>query len=183
MDNKKIGSFIIILSSAFILSIFICMLCNFVINGSFDWSLYVVGGVAMAWIIIAPFLLVKKHRVIASLSGLTVGILPLLLLIEHLCPAKGWVFPLALPIVVISLISLWISAILFIYTKFNRYFLVSFEIVLFGFIVDLGVDIIVNRYLGKNLICAINLLKPAVFIVIAIIAAIVGMVQKQNSGR
>lgn len=180
--NKRRNSFILVLlSSAFILSIFICMLCNYVISGSFDWSLYAVGGEAMAWIIIAPFLLFKEHRVITSLIGLSIGILPLLLLIEHLCPSKGWVFPLALPIVVISLISLWISAILFIYTKFNRYFLVSFEIVLFGVIVDLGVDIIVNHYLGKNLISIINLLKPAVFIAIAIIVAIVGKVQKQKS--
>jgi transcriptional regulator with XRE-family HTH domain len=134
---------------SFLIGIFVCVLCNFVIQKRLDWSLYVVGSEIAAWVILAPFFLIKRHRFVGAMAGLTITILPLLFLIEYLCPIKGWVIPFALPMVVISLIGLWISVILFSYTRINRLYLVSFELILFGVVLNIIINSFVSNYLNS----------------------------------
>jgi hypothetical protein len=161
------------LSIAFLLAIFVCMLCNYVISGTFDWSLYVVGGEVVAWLLVYPFLAMKRHRCVAALTGLTITILPLLLLIEHLCPAKNWVFPFALSVVGVSLISLWVSVLLFVYTRISRWFRASIVTFLFGFIVNLSINAIVVSYFP---IADRNISVPIVAILTAFIAVVLGII-------
>lgn len=139
-----------ILSGAFLIAAFVCLLCNYVLDKTFDWSLYVVGSELTAWLIITPLLVMKRHRFTGSMVGLTVSILPLLFLIEYLCPVKGWVIPLALPIVLVSLACLWISVILFVYTKIDRFYLISFLLLLFGIGLNLSCNAFVENYLGST---------------------------------
>lgn len=138
-----------ILSITFLTAIFVCMLCNYVISGTFDWSLYVVGSEVVAWLLAFPFFVMKRHRFVASLTVLTITIIPLLLLIEHLCPEKNWVFPFAFSITAVSLAGLWITTLLFTYKRIrdNWWFRASVTIFMFGYIVNLGINGIVRYYL------------------------------------
>ena len=154
--------FLMVISSIFLLSMFVCLLCNYAISKTFDWALYIVGSEIVAWLVIFPFFLLKEYKFITAMAGLTLSILPFLFLIEALCPTKNWVLPLAAPIVVISLISLWVTVILFVYTKINRYYLMSFIFILFGVVVNLIINHLVSSYLNSatgnisNIITAIS---------------------------
>lgn len=64
---------------AFLTAAFVCMLCNYIIDKTFSWSLYVVGSEIVAWLIVYPFLAGKKHRCVLSLTALTITIMPLLM--------------------------------------------------------------------------------------------------------
>jgi len=149
-DQQKIHSKNIVfafLTAVFLIGIFVCCLCDYLIDKEFSWSLYVLGSEVTAWLIIMPFLKLNHNRSIVAMAALTVSIFPLLLLIEYLCPLKKWVIPFALPILIISLISLWISILLFIYTKIRRLYLVSFEFFFWGVIDNLIIQFFVNNYL------------------------------------
>lgn len=168
------------LSIAFLIALFVCLLCNYVINKTFSWSLYVAGSEVTAWLMAAPFFIMKKHRFVTSLAGLTVAILPLLLLIEHLCPIKNWVIPFALPIVVISLVSLWISVILFVYTKIGRLYLTAFMFILFGVIVSPIINTFTSSYLNSH---DENISVPIVAISSGFVAIVLFIIAFSNSHR
>lgn len=147
MDSKKVGRFIVsmrkqksltqkglaeklnvtnlIITIIFIVSVFsscICLLCNYLINNKFNWSLYVVGVFIVLWAVIIPVFKLKKFRAVASLGGFTVTLIPYLFLIQYLSPIKGWVIPLALPIAILSILALSISLFIWFYTKMNKFY-------------------------------------------------------------
>lgn len=140
----------IVINSAFLLALFTCMLCNYAISRKLDWSFYVLGSEAAAWMIIAPFFTLRKHRLAASLAGLSISILPLLMLIEFLCPVKGWVFPIALPITGMSLICLWAAVFLLNYTKINKIYVLSISFILFGVFLSLWINSFLMNYLNTS---------------------------------
>jgi transcriptional regulator with XRE-family HTH domain len=132
---------------AFLTAVFVCLLCNYAINRTFDWSLYVVGGTLTAWLVTAPLLTLKRHRVIAALSALTLTVVPLLMLIEYLCPAKNWVFPFGFSVALLSLSFLWISVPFFIYTRINRWYLGCYVLILFGVVANVTINTMTDRFL------------------------------------
>lgn len=140
--------YLTIMTGIFLIALFVCLLCNFIINRKFDWSLYVLGGEVTAWLVIAPFFLFKKYYIVASMAGLSISIWPLLNLIEYLCHVKGWVLPFAVPITVMSLVCLWLTVLLFTFTNINRFYLIAFAFILIGLILNLGINFFINSYLN-----------------------------------
>lgn len=137
-----------IISAIFLLGLFVCFLCNYVIDKKFSWSLYPAGALIVTWLTIIPLLLFNKHRALWSLFGMTISVLPYLFLVERLSPAKGWVIPLALPIVLVSIVSLLVIIYLFIYKKINTLYVLAITTFLFGVIVNIAVKSIVDSFLG-----------------------------------
>lgn len=149
--NKiKSSNVFALISVVFLLSIFICLLCNYAISNRFDWSLYPAGGIIVAWCIIAPLILGKKHRFLFSLIGMTISTVPYFFLIEYLCPYKGWVVPLALPVTGISVVLLFVVIVLLVYTRINRYYAAALISFLTGVVLNLVVNSIVNRYVENS---------------------------------
>lgn len=177
--SKVSGIILSVLSAAFLIAVFVCMLCNYVISGTFDWSLYVVGGEAAAWLIIFPFLGMKRHRLAASLTALTVIILPLLLLIEHLCPAKNWVFPFAFWTAVISLASLWVIFLLFAKTRISRWYLAALAAILFGVILNFSINAMVVHYLNASAENISTYITALSFAFAAAVLAAIGFIKKR----
>jgi len=139
-----------IVSFSFLVAAFVCFLCNYLISGKVDWALYPASAMMMTWLILAPWFLLRKYRVILSIAALLLCIFPFLSLVEYLCPVKGWVIPLAMPIVVLSVIPMLIIAVLWIYTKINRFYLGALASLLFGVVVNLGTNAIVQNVLNEN---------------------------------
>lgn len=135
------------LSIALLAGMFVCGLCNYIISGKFDWSLYVFGSAAFTWIVAAPLLIFKKYRCLFSMAGLSVAIIPLLLLIEYLSPEKNWVIPFALPIVIVSLASLWVFVLLLIFVKMRLANRIILAMILFGVVDNLVIQHFVGHYL------------------------------------
>ncbi|MBU3192189.1 DUF6320 domain-containing protein [Clostridium bowmanii] len=104
---KKINNsnVFLVISLTFLFSALGCLICNFAISGLLNWSLYPVGGLLIIWFTIIPIFFIKKHRVLISMFIMTVGLVPYLFLIEYLCPYKGWVLSLTIPIVGVVLIA------------------------------------------------------------------------------
>jgi Predicted transcriptional regulators len=174
---------LISMTFAFLTAAFVCLLCNYVIDKTFSWSLYVVGSEAAAWLIVSPLLAGKRHRVAMSLAALTITVMPLLMLIEHLCPAKGWVFPFAFSITAVSLAGLWLTAILFACKRIRHsgWFRASIVTFVFGNIVNLSINGIVRYYLSTPA----NISAPVVAFSCAfsaVVLAIIGNLKRPAKG-
>lgn len=137
----------ICLSGALLLGMFVCGLCNYIVSARFDWSLYVFGSAVLVWLVVAPLLKCGRYRSLFSLAGLSIAIVPLLLLIEYLSPAKDWVAPFALPITIIALVSLWLFVLLSVFVKTGFVNRIAFALVLFGVADNLLIQHFVGSYL------------------------------------
>lgn len=140
-----------IITIVFMIAMFVCLLCNYVINRRFDWSLYPAGALVVAWIAIAPLLLLKKNKIICALCGMTLSVIPYLFLVEYLCPAKGWVIPLALPDIAVSFVAVLCIVILFLYTKISKLYALAITIFLTGVVLNLIVNKITVNFLDSRL--------------------------------
>ena len=114
---------------------------------------------------------------------MTVALIPYLLLVEYLCPVKGWVIPMAIPIIGISLIVSFIAITLLLYTKINRYYNVAIDCILFGVIVNLTVNSIVYNFVKEkeNNISAV--ITAMCFAFIALLIFIIGYSKKRKLGE
>lgn len=175
------GTMITLISMIFILAGFVCLLCNFVINHTINWSLYPVGAMLMVWLTVAPWFLMTKHRPVLSFTAFTVSLIPYLFLIERLSAAKGWVVPFALPILGITLPGLLIVVLLFSYTKINRISLSAFVVFIFGVLVNLSVNAFVQNYLHNQNQLNISVPITAIsFILLSIILAVIGDIRRRK---
>ena len=175
------GTMITLISMIFILAGFICLLCNFVINRTFNWSLYPVGAMLLVWLTVAPWFLLTKHRPILSFAAFSISLIPYLFLIERLSAAKGWVVPFALPILGITLPGLLIVVLLFSYTKINRISLSAFAVLIFGVLVNLGVNAFVQNYLQQQNQPNISVPITAIsFALLSIILAVIGDIRRRK---
>lgn len=175
------GTMITLISMIFILAGFICLLCNFVINRTFNWSLYPVGAMLLVWLTVAPWFLLTKHRPILSFAAFSISLIPYLFLIERLSAAKGWVVPFALPILGITLPGLLIVVLLFSYTKINRISLSAFAVLIFGVLVNLGVNAFVQNYLHQQNQPNISVPITAIsFVLLSIILAVIGDIRRRK---
>lgn len=80
---EKIKQFLFLsASTAFMLAILICLICEFSISGSLSWSLIVLISVAAAWLWLFPLLSFQKKIVKKMLLLLSVEIIPYLALLS-----------------------------------------------------------------------------------------------------
>jgi hypothetical protein len=79
---------------------------NFALAGRLSWSLYSLGAVAMAWLILAPWFVFPRNRAPLSWGAAVVTVPLFLWLVETLAPAKGWLLPLGLPAAALGLAAL-----------------------------------------------------------------------------
>lgn len=138
--KKNCGRNLGVVSTLFLISLFVCFLCDFAVSRRLDWFPYAAGGEAVAWSFLAPLLLKKRHALLWSLGALTVLTVPFLLLLDALVPARGVIFPFVFPIVLVGLASFWILAVLFTCTKIRRIFLAAFCVFLVGVVDNLVLD-------------------------------------------
>jgi len=179
-ERGNASNVFMIISITFLIGAFVCLLCNFAISESFDWSLYPTGGLLLVWLTIIPLLFIKKHRVFIAMFIMTLALIPYLFLVEYLCPAKGWVISMAIPITGISLIASFIAITLILYTKSNRYYIAAINCILFGVIVNLSINNIVYNYVKekeKNISAGITAMS---FAFIALLLFIIGYAKIKN---
>lgn len=76
-----------------------CIICNIIYDKQLTWSIYVIGGVFILWVISTSPFYFKHYSYIRMLCADMAGILIGLFIIEYQSPGNGWVFFVALPIV------------------------------------------------------------------------------------
>lgn len=147
---KKSKIVFVTLSAAFLVASFVCMLCDYVLNKSLSWSLYPLGGMAVAGLTILPLISINKHRMVNAISVFTFTMIPYLFLIEYLTSEKGWVIPLALPIAIISVVAFFIVVSLLVYTKMRKLYIAAVAVFIFGAGINMGVTEIVGNFVTNQ---------------------------------
>jgi hypothetical protein len=92
-----------ILSGALAIGAFVPLLVNGVLLGRFTWSLISLGAITMAWLIMAPWFLPRRHRPLISWATAAVSLPLFLWLVASLVAIKGWLLPLGLPAAALGL--------------------------------------------------------------------------------
>ncbi len=167
--------------SIFILTIFlliislVCLVINYSIDRAITWALYPIGGLIVAWATITPILGLKKYKIPGMLIGLSCTLIPYLFLIQQLVSVKGWFIPLALPISILSLIALAISLYALAHKKINKFYAVALTVLLFGVLINIGVAILVYRFLEEDIVFDIYRISTiSVAVILALILMIIG---------
>jgi hypothetical protein len=88
---------LVVLSGGMFIGAFVPFVIDIAQDGRLTWSLYALGALLMAWLILAPWLLFERFRATTSWIAAVVTVPPYLLLVHSLGSAKGWLLPLGLP--------------------------------------------------------------------------------------
>lgn len=170
-----------IFSIILLISLFTCLLVNFLIERRFSWSLYPLGAAIVVWMSSAPLIVFNKHRALISLITLSVTVPAYLFLIEWISPAKNWVIPLALPI--LGILYGFALVVFFLYrrTKMVRHRVAAISLLIFGFPVNFGLHLVVQTFLGYSLLLGSLLTVATVFLLAAVIAFILGEKKRKRT--
>ena len=110
-------------SIAFVVSIFVCITCDFTINHTLTWSLYPIGSCVFAWLTFLPLMIkLKKRNIIVSICLLSLLTIPFLFWIEYASDIKNWVIPLGIPIVIASIAYILVASIVLLVFKFKNWY-------------------------------------------------------------
>jgi len=142
---------ILVITAIVLLASAICLIVNYSVNRTINWSLFPIGALIVIWATVVPMLIMNNNKSLGLFLGLAVTLIPYLFLIQRLTSTTGWVMQLAIPIVLLSLTALGISLISFRFIN-NKLYAVALTIFLFGVVANYGVGIILSRFLdGRNM--------------------------------
>lgn len=168
----------IVLSALLFFACMVCFIVNYSIDHFFSWSLYPAGALFMVWATITPLLVLKKNKTLVAFAALSFTLIPFLLLVQWLVPAKGWFLPLALPLALLVLVSLGICIGVFRLIK-NKLYSVAVTIFLFGVVVNYGVGFIIKSYLPYSSLDEISRMSTiAASGMLSILLLVMGSVKK-----
>ena len=147
--TRNYGNRLFITITSIVLSVsLICLIINYSVDRSINWSLYPIGALLVLMITILPLLLMNKYRLTTFFAGLTISTILYLFLIQNLVPDKGWFLPLAFPITLLSLAAFGLSLFAFKGFRSNQLYAIAATVFLFGVVVTSGVDLIVDNFMN-----------------------------------
>ena len=162
-----------VMTTVFLLAMLVCGICDYALHANLTWSVFPISAIAFAWLVLAPLIWCKKHRVTKALLSLTVWMVPFLWVIEANSPVTGWLLPLGVPASLMGLAYLWILCWLFCYTKWNRWSCASIAMLLMPAL-DFGLDLVVAQALETPMEWVQNLLSVLVGLLVAAILFSIG---------
>jgi hypothetical protein len=101
--RRKRAIVFVILSAAMSIGAFVPLLVDLLQDGRLTWSLYALGALLMAWLILAPWFLGERSRAVTSWAAAALTVPSYLLLVQSLSSVKGWLLPLGLPAAALGL--------------------------------------------------------------------------------
>ncbi|WP_214483986.1 helix-turn-helix domain-containing protein [Bacillus sp. SM2101] len=131
---------------ACLLGIFISMICDIAISGTFTWSLYPITAIPYAWLIIIPLFQFKRYKVFISLLSLSIFIIPFLVILSNIIGGTKLMLPLGIPVALIAISYMWGIFLLFSITKANKWYMASISVLLV-----IPVSFLINNIIAKNL--------------------------------
>lgn len=180
-NNQPINNGFFITSIMLLLAV-ICLIINYSINHIISWSLFPIGAMIVIWASIMPLFIMKRYKALGLFLGLTITLIPFILLIHNQVETKGWFMPLAMPIAVLSLFAFGISLFAFTHSRFNKFYAAALTIFLFGVVVNFGVGMLVNDFLNENnVIDEYRVTTMSVTTVLALILLSIGFSKRNKS--
>ena len=95
--GRRVSIVFAVTSVALAIGGFVPVLVDGVANGRLHWSLYALGAVFMAWLIVAPWFLCRRSRATISWGAAVIAVPLYLVLVARLSAGDGWLLPLGLP--------------------------------------------------------------------------------------
>ena len=179
--NNYSRKLFLMITSFVLFASLVCLITNFSVDRTISWSLYPIGALIVVWSTVSPLLLFNRYRFLGLFAGLTFSVILYLLLIQNLAGQKGWLLPLALPIVILSLAAFGISLAAFTAFKSNKLYAAAVTVFLFGVVVNLGVDVIVGRFINDgNLADTSKILTTIGSAITALILMIAGFIRSNR---
>ncbi|MCI9134108.1 MAG: helix-turn-helix transcriptional regulator [Lachnospiraceae bacterium] len=103
----------ILYSTALLVGMIVCFICDLAISGSLTWSRIPAGSLVFAWLITIPGMLLGKQGIAASLLSLSVFLLPYLYILSRMLEV-GAVFSIGAVLAILSLAFLWLLYAVFL---------------------------------------------------------------------
>lgn len=107
--NKIIFS---IISSVFLIAIFTCLIVDKAISGTLSWSIIPIASIIFVYLLIIPFIYLKKNKVLFSLILLTLLIIPYMYVLNVFINSDTFL-DLSIKASIVGLIYFWILFVLF----------------------------------------------------------------------
>ncbi len=167
----------IVITVSCLLSIFICMLCDTAISGTFTWSLYPITSVLFAWLIIIPLFQFEKNRVCISLVSLSVFIIPFLFILNKIISGTKFLLLIGIPVSLIALAYMWGIFFLFSIKKAAKWNMAAISIIL-GIPINLLINYIVAKLINQPIIDVWNILSCGILGIVSIVLFLIGKKQK-----
>lgn len=174
---KKIA--ILLISMTFFIGIFVCVLVDFILTETLSWSLYPLGAMIMAWLIIVPAIIAAKRKSLFALLGLTVSVMPFLYLVYVLAPYDDWFMSLAVPLCAMTVPALWIVVLFFEFVKVNGLLKLAFALVVAAPLLA-GIDTTINGFLHETMSPHLFLMKPVICLAAALILTGLSLFKKTS---
>jgi transcriptional regulator with XRE-family HTH domain len=158
----------IVISTASLLGIIVCAICNVAISGTFTWSLYPITSIIFAWLIIMPLFQFKKKRICISLSSFSVLIVPFLFALSKIIGSTNLLMPIGIRVSIIMVVYLWSIYILFSIMKTKKW-MASAISVLLAIPVSLMINYVVAQFIGQPTTYIVGILSYGILIIVAVV--------------
>lgn len=171
--TRKKGLSFFLLSMVLALPAAVCMAVNYVVNGGFSWSYYVLGSVGTFWVLfLLPFFLPKRSELLCLLLDyLTVN--GLLYGIQRLAgPEKNWFPALGAPLVGVLAVGALLGILLF-RARPSKFTAAAAICALLG-VESAAFELITDRYLAQPAVLDWSLIALVVFLFAAVIFLLIG---------
>lgn len=151
IERKIKRTTVLLISIILFVPFLICPLCDFLVTGNISWSLYVILGILLGWILIVPPIIIK-HDVIIKCSWLDfLSVVLFLYLINKIVPTSvDWFNTLSMPIVCLLMTMLMIILIFCKLCKPRPITIVAVSIFMTG-LFTVAIDIFINMFIGKGI--------------------------------
>lgn len=168
------------LNISYIIGLFVCLLCNIIIDHTLSWFLIVLVSILIAFTVTTlPFYLKKNKYKLFKVSLILTLLVYLLLFTINFVYKDNWLFG-GLKIASFVFIFLWLAILIITFTNMKKYFKTAISLVLISLL-----TIFTNPFC--NLVLKIsnegsnipNIISGVIFIFIALICFIIGF-KKDN---
>lgn len=153
---------------------------DFALNGRFTWSLLSVSAIIFSWLILVPLFLFKKRAIDIALLSTSIFVFLFLFIIN--CFTGGdWFAPIAVPVAIAGIVTLWLIRFVFA-TKLSVFNKLAASC-LIGAPVNIAIPFILDRVLDDGGLNVWNLMSVAILLVLAMILYAMGSARKTDNGR
>lgn len=102
----------ILYTTAMVIAVFVCCICDGVVSGTFSWSLIVLSSVLFTWIITFPVILLGKKGIRTAMLVMNIFIFPFLYILSILLKVDQ-IFSIGAVMSVIAFAFFWMLYILY----------------------------------------------------------------------
>ena len=177
MQWKKIGYYLITI--ALLIGTFISLFCDYLIFGSFSWSLIVLGSVFMTFSLISAILLSKKKIVRNILLVLSLLIVPYIFFLSKIIGVPE-IFKIGGTISIFSIIGMWIIYFIISKLKHRKLFASGLSILVLIPIV-VGTNVSISYFIPEVPFDLLNtIINTISLLFVSIIVFIIDLRQKES---